>query len=77
MSRDHFLNALKYALTMAVVVMGLFETSPTAYVLVIVLVSLYKWWWDVVMDWGLLAVIPTWDNVTALFTDPSTLTERK
>lgn len=57
-----FLNALKYALSMLVVVYSLFGPRPSgifsSYYLIVVAATLYKWWWDVVMDWGLFWLIP-------------------
>jgi hypothetical protein len=43
---------------MMVVVYGLFTTDSTGYLVLIVVATVYKWWWDVVMDWGLMTVWP-------------------
>ena len=47
-------NILKYALAFAVAVVGRFVDSlDVYYVTLVVVATLYKWYWDVVMDWGL------------------------
>lgn len=49
-------NAWKYLLSIIVVLIGLFQASnKSLYYLAICTATLYKWWWDVVMDWGLCA----------------------
>ncbi len=56
-------NALKYLLSMLVVLIGIKKSTTSAnagYVFLIVLTALYKWWWDVVMDWGLFDILPAW-----------------
>jgi hypothetical protein len=55
----HIYNFIKYFLSVLVVIVGLFEDDNTwgfddfCYYLLIVVSSFYKWYWDVVMDWGL------------------------
>jgi hypothetical protein len=52
-------NAVKYLLSIVVVVIGLQASSNVAlYFFFIALSTFYKWWWDVVMDWGLFDVLP-------------------
>ena len=55
-------NALKYALSIAVVIYGtktsVHAIDPT-YMNLVIITTIYKWWWDVVMDWGLFEVMPT------------------
>ncbi len=59
-------NAVKYLLSVAVVIIGLQDSTDTGvYFFFIALSTLYKWWWDVVMDWGLFDVLPT--NLCDLF----------
>jgi hypothetical protein len=61
----HIGNACKYALSHSVVLFGVFNSSALAgasvmtstykagWILCMVLSTLYTYWWDVVMDWGL------------------------
>ena len=59
-------NACKYLLSVVVVIIGLQDSTDTGvYFFFIALSTLYKWWWDVVMDWGLFEVLPT--NLFDLF----------
>jgi hypothetical protein len=48
-------NILKYALALAVAVVGriLNDGLNPYYMTLVVVATLYKWYWDVVMDWGL------------------------
>ncbi len=61
-------NAIKYLLSILVVLatvdtVGLGFTSTEFNLFLIVVTTLYKWWWDVAMDWGLFDVMPRspWD----------------
>ena len=59
-------NALKYALSIVVVLYGLTHTSLTPdYLVIIVVTTLYKWWWDIVMDWGLGVNLPSSSNTSS------------
>eukprot|EP01034_Spumella_vulgaris_P028271 gene28271-35107_t len=65
----HLRNITKYLTTVLVILFGMFYTTfNTLYICVIVFSTLYKWWWDVVMDWGLFECLPvingTVPNVT-------------
>ena len=51
-------NAIKYLLSIAVVIVALYQQNIAFYYSFIVIVTLYKWWWDVVMDWGLCDRLP-------------------
>jgi hypothetical protein len=52
-------NAVKYLLSIFVVYVGLFHNNNLPfYYSTIVLATVYKWWWDVVMDWGLCEILP-------------------
>lgn len=56
-------NALKYLLSMLVVLLGVrrsVSSDDSGYVSLIVMTALYKWWWDIVMDWGLFDILPEW-----------------
>jgi hypothetical protein len=47
-------NIIKYALSLAVAVVGRFIDALNFYYMTLAVVAtLYKWYWDVVMDWGL------------------------
>ena len=47
-------NIVKYVAALGVVVWGEFVDGYNPwYITFICLTTLYKWWWDVVMDWGL------------------------
>lgn len=54
----HIFNAVKYLSSMSVVIYGLFREIDSGYIILIVIGTLYKWWWDVVMDWGLCDAFP-------------------
>ncbi len=76
----HVWNALKYALSALVVLYGVgVNTSDSFYYFLIVLATLYKWWWDVFMDWGLFDTFMKTGNLcvsgerTRLFLRPSLL----
>lgn len=56
-SYPHIYNAGKYASSIVVVLYGMFRSVDGWYIFLIVFASLYKWWWDVVMDWGLSALV--------------------
>ncbi len=50
-------NTIKYLLSILVVMIGLFApTNKGLYYFSIVIATAYKWWWDVVMDWGLCEI---------------------
>eukprot|EP01031_Cornospumella_fuschlensis_P025021 gene25021-30224_t len=51
-------NAFKYILAMVVVFVALGSSDKSLLYTVIVLSTTYKWWWDVVMDWGLMEILP-------------------
>jgi hypothetical protein len=52
-------NALKYMISIFVVYVGLFHSDNLLlYYSSIAFATCYKWWWDVVMDWGLCEVLP-------------------
>ena len=58
-TNPHMYNAGKYGSSIAVVLYGMFRPVDGWYIFLIIFASLYKWWWDVVMDWGLsLLVVP-------------------
>jgi hypothetical protein len=57
----HVYNALKYASAVVVVIYGMFRGLDGVYIFLIVFATLYKWWWDVVMDWGLEALVLPYD----------------
>lgn len=63
-------NALKYLSSIAVVVYGtntsVHSIDPT-YMNLVIITTLYKWWWDVVMDWGLFEVMPTLTDIKTFF----------
>lgn len=63
----HIFNAIKYLSSMSVVIYGLFRDIDAGYITLIVIGTLYKWWWDVVMDWGLCDAFPR----TFPFTSPN------
>jgi hypothetical protein len=51
------LNAMKYLSAMAVILYGLKgDKSSSTYYALIVFSAIYKWLWDVIMDWDLLYV---------------------
>jgi hypothetical protein len=51
------LNALKYLSAMLLVLYGLANDKHSwAYYFLVLFNSLYKWWWDVVMDWDLFHI---------------------
>jgi hypothetical protein len=53
----HVFNIIKYMAALVVVVWGEFVSGYDPwYITFIVLTTLYKWWWDVVMDWGLCSL---------------------
>ena len=57
-------NSMKYVVSIIVVVLGLQYRDgngdgTNVYYFFIVLSTVYKWWWDVAMDWGLFDVMPT------------------
>lgn len=55
-------NALKYILSMVVVLYGLTlngKALTAPYLVIIVGTTLYKWWWDCAMDWGLFDSLPS------------------
>jgi hypothetical protein len=56
------LNSLKYLLTILVVISGVGSgnlfNSQSFTLFLITVTALYKWWWDVVMDWGLFDTMP-------------------
>jgi hypothetical protein len=49
----HGLNALKYALTVLSVVYGFFVGLTPGYLALSLVAAIYKWQWDVIVDWGL------------------------
>jgi hypothetical protein len=56
-------NMLKYLLTMSVILYGFFhDRYDYSYIILVAGVALYKWWWDVVMNWGLFdpATLQCW-----------------
>jgi len=55
----HIFNFIKYASSMVVVIYGFFRGGLPDHIALVIIVSIYKWWWDVVMDWGLFSNIPT------------------
>lgn len=64
-------NAIKYLLSISVVLatvesVGLGFQSIGFTLFLIVITTIYKWWWDVAMDWGLFDVLPTspWDLIS-------------
>jgi xenotropic and polytropic retrovirus receptor 1 len=58
----HLGNAVKYALSHVVVIFGVFHPTATsaentydrAWLIAYLVSTIYSFWWDVVMDWGLL-----------------------
>jgi hypothetical protein len=59
----NLVNIGKYTTTVVVIVLGLFyQKANPMYCTIIVFSTLYKWLWDVVMDWGLFDVLPTLDG---------------
>jgi len=62
-ANPHVFNAGKYASAMAVVVYGMFRGLDGGYIFLIVFATLFKWWWDVVMDWGLQALVLPYNPV--------------
>jgi hypothetical protein len=46
-------NMLKYFSSMLVVLYGMFRSIDAGYIVIIVVATLFKWWWDIVMDFGL------------------------
>mmetsp|Transcript_24782 Transcript_24782/g.51851 ORF Transcript_24782/g.51851 Transcript_24782/m.51851 type:complete len:228 (+) Transcript_24782:169-852(+) len=79
--RKHAFNALKYCTSIAVVALSLVSSSEHnkwayAWTCVSVLSSLYTFWWDIHMDWGLRIcrtartrtfVYPHWFYIVAVF----------
>lgn len=58
-------NTLKYLLSIVVVLLAVDTPSTEIYNAVVVLVTVYKWWWDVAMDWGMFEILPTWQLLTS------------
>lgn len=57
----HLYNGFKYVSAMAVVLYGLFRPIDGIYIFLICWATIFKWWWDVSMDWGLDAfIVPHW-----------------
>lgn len=55
----HIVNSLKYATSLAVVVVASFDfRGPVCIITVSLFASIYSWVWDVHMDWGL-----DWDSL--------------
>ena len=58
----HLGNAVKYALSQTIVIFGVFHPTATsaqtsydrAWLCAYLISTIYSFWWDVVMDWGLL-----------------------
>jgi len=50
-----------------VVIFGHFNPSTNSYLILINLATFYKWWWDVVMDWGLFSIYPHFDEGSLTF----------
>lgn len=63
-------NSLKYALSIIVVFYGLFRPVGVDYIILITVTTLYKWWWDVVMDWGLFEGFSVTNLSTIFNSDP-------
>ena len=54
----HGMNALKYALSALVVIYSVFlQRVDTFFLFLISFTTLYKWLWDIVVDWGMLDAI--------------------
>jgi hypothetical protein len=78
-------NAIKYILSILVVVLGLTVGNTRnnggngmiVYYCFIVLSASYKWWWDVVMDWGLFEVIPTCSSCQSILGKNSHASRKK
>lgn len=53
-------NAWKYLLSIFVVLFSIegFQISNEVYLFLVIMTTIYKWWWDVAMDWGLLDTMP-------------------
>lgn len=53
-------NAWKYMLSIIVVVFALegFADNRQVYLFLVCMVTIYKWWWDITMDWGLFDSMP-------------------
>lgn len=53
-------NCLKYLSSILVVVVGLqSNVNVGMYICLIIFSTIYKWWWDVAMDWGLFDNLPS------------------
>eukprot|EP00981_Chlorochromonas_danica_P008656 scaffold2266_cov166-Ochromonas_danica.AAC.6 len=57
-------NAWKYMLSILVVVFAVENwATQDIYLFLVVMTTLYKWWWDIAMDWGLLETFPeSWSD---------------
>jgi hypothetical protein len=74
----HSFNALKYVLSMVVVLFGLGQpTSPAdpnyalyraIYISLLVVSTLYSYWWDVTQDFGLFKILPTLKDIRNMAT---------
>ena len=66
----HSFNALKYVLSIIVVLFSLGSNANAyrvIYILLLVVSTLYSYWWDIYMDFGLLRIIPTSADVYYFF----------
>ena len=63
-------NAIKYILSILVVVVNLpgLNLAKAIFYPIVVVRTLYKWWWDVIMDWGLLS---SWSLNRRIFLRPN------
>lgn len=50
----HVVNAIKYFVGILVVFYGVFLELDYWYVIIVFPVSIFKWYWDTVVDWGLI-----------------------
>lgn len=74
----HSFNALKYVLSMVVVLFGLGQPKSSLdpnyvlyralYISLLVVSTLYSYWWDITQDFGFLRILPTWKDVRNILT---------
>ena len=60
----HGLNLLKYLLSMLTILLDYVnfrKSSIVVFYLIVVLVTIFKWYWDVAVDWKLFEILPTTD----------------
>eukprot|EP01034_Spumella_vulgaris_P026956 gene26956-33608_t len=55
----YLINVTKYLLTVVVIVYGVFQKSYTGvYLVLTVVLTVFKWFWDCYMNWGVFEILP-------------------